>query len=239
MRKWRAVVFDLDDTLYPERDFVLGGFDAVARWAEAHLGIQRDKGYADLCVLHKSGVRGDTFNRWLEAYNIVAEPLMAQLVQAYREHSPRLKLFPEALGLLSRLGRGHRLGLVSDGYLDVQQRKLDALGIRHLFDAVVFSDEWGRQAWKPSVKPFLTVLQRLDVVATSTVYVADNPLRDFLGARQVGILAVQVLRRGGEYAHESAPTLQHAANLVVNDLSELERLLDSAPDGTSCRGALR
>ena len=39
MSRLEAVVFDLDDTLYPEADYVLSGFQAVADWAEVHLGI--------------------------------------------------------------------------------------------------------------------------------------------------------------------------------------------------------
>ena len=225
MNNWQAIVFDLDDTLYPEREFVLSGFRAVAQWAETHLGIQHDQGYADLCALYESGMRGDTFNRWLAAQGLTDEALIPQLVQVYRQHLPRLTPFPEAPDLLARLHRRYRLGLVSDGYLDVQQRKLVALGLEPYFDAVVLSDEWGRDAWKPSIKPFRAILQQLEVAAASAIYVADNPLKDFLGARQVGIFTVRIQRPDGEYARLTPPTPQHASDHTITDLTELERLL--------------
>ncbi len=56
----RAVVFDLDDTLYPERAYVLSGFHAVAAWAEEQLKIPRRLGFAELRQLFEDGVRGNT-----------------------------------------------------------------------------------------------------------------------------------------------------------------------------------
>ena len=229
MSGWRAVVFDLDDTLYPERDFVLGGFQAAASWVETHLGVPADGGYAELRRLYESGVRGDTFNRWLEALGIEAAPIVPRLVDAYRRHQPRLEPFPEVVGVLSRLRLRLQVGLLSDGFLDVQRRKLEALNVAHLLDAVVFSDEWGREAWKPNPRPFLAILERLGVAAASTVYVADNPLKDFVGARQLGFGTVQVLRAGGEYAGVAAPTPEHAADHVARDLAECERLIAPTP----------
>lgn len=225
MNRWQAIVFDLDDTLYPESEFVLSGFRAVAEWAEKHLGIERDNGYNYLRKLYEDGVRGDTFNRWLVAHGRLDATLLAQLVKVYRQHTPRLMPFTDALMLLQRLHGRFRLGLLSDGYLDVQRGKLAALNLAHYFDAIVFSDEWGRQAWKPSVIPFQVVLHRLELPPASVIYVADNPLKDFLGARQVGMFTVRIQRPGGEYAHLEPPTQQHAPDETIHNLTELEKLL--------------
>lgn len=225
MSRWQAIVFDLDDTLYPERDYVLSGFRAVAAWAEEHLGIQAGQGFAELKCLLEQGVRGDTFNRWLAAHDLVNDSLVQQLIQVYREHEPVLKPFPEVPALLDLLHRRYRLGLISDGYLVVQRCKLAALGLAHHFDAIVFSDEWGREAWKPNIWPFQVVLKWLGVVVFRTVYVADNPLKDFLGARQVGIFTIWVRRPGGEYTHLNPPTDRHAADLIVDSLNGFEQAL--------------
>ena len=68
MPAWQAIVFDLDDTLYPERAYVLSGFRAVAAWAAGELGLPVTQGFAELRRLFDDGVRGDTFNRWLESH---------------------------------------------------------------------------------------------------------------------------------------------------------------------------
>ena len=127
--------------------------------------------------------------------------------------------------MLETLHRHYKLGLVSDGFLDVQRRKLVALGLGHYFDAIVFSDEWGRDAWKPSTKPFEVVLQQLKVHAAISVYVADNPVKDFVGARRIGMLTIQVRRLQGEHMDVKPPTAQHAPDLTITSLAELEKVL--------------
>ena len=180
IRALPAVVFDLDDTLYPEHDYVLSGFQAVSRWSAENLGIDADTAFDELAEFHRAGVRGDTFDRWLHKHGLRAETWTLQLVDVYREHKPRLACFPEVPAVLAELRKSYSIGLVSDGYLEVQRRKLEGLGLFTSFDAIVFSDELGRDAWKPSTRPFREILRRLRVDAHQAVYVADNPLKDFL-----------------------------------------------------------
>lgn len=222
----RTVVFDLDDTLYPERDYVLSGFRAVAAWADQHLGIAAESGFAELEALFLQGVRGATFDRWLSTHGVAPQAYIPQLVGVYRDHQPRLRCFPEVPDLLRSLQQRYRLGLLSDGYLGVQQRKLEALGLRHHFAAVLFTDELGRQAWKPSPQGFQALLDRLDVTGPQAVYVADNPLKDFIGARRCGLATIRVAWQSGEYGHLQPATPDHAADVTVTSLAMLkERLL--------------
>lgn len=220
--RWQAVIFDLDDTLYPERSFVLSGFRAVAAWLTETQAVA--DGYAELAALYESGVRGDTFDRWLAGRGLPAS-LAPQMVQVYRAHRPAIRPFPGVPDLLARLLPRCRLGLISDGYLAVQQGKLAALGLAGCFDAVVFSDAWGRAAWKPSTRPFEAALAQLDVAAAGAVYVADNASKDFLGARQLGMAAIWLRRPEGEYAHLAPPTPAHAPDLTIASLDELEPIL--------------
>ena len=222
--RWRAVVFDMDDTLYPERQFVLSGFRAVANWLEPRAGLPADQCFAELQLLYASGVRGDTFDRWLTGHGLPAT-WAPDMVEVYREHDPLLDPFPGVTELLARLRVTCRLGLLSDGYLAVQRRKLAALGLADQFDAVVFSDAWGRAAWKPSTRPFLEALALLDTPAATAVYVADNPAKDFLGARQIGMGTIWLRRPAGEYAHLEPPSPAHAPDLIVASLDELESIL--------------
>ena len=215
----------MDDTLYPERDFVLSGFQAVAVWAEAALGIDQTEGYALLARLFNEGVRGDTFNRWLAAW-AVPEPAWAlpQMVAVYREHEPEIRPFPEIPALLAQLRHTYRLGLLSDGYLAVQQRKLAALGLAACFDVIVFSDEWGRENWKPAARPYKAVLDGLAVEAAAAVYIADNPAKDFLGARQAGMKSIRLRYREGVYADKEASSPAYRPDCEVEDVAGLVHL---------------
>src|SRR5918996_433557 len=61
----RAVVFDLDDTLYSERDYAISGFRAVASWAAGHFGTAAGLTHAEFVAIFDGDGRYDTFDRWL------------------------------------------------------------------------------------------------------------------------------------------------------------------------------
>lgn len=222
MTKLEAVIFDLDDTLYPEHAFVRSGFQAVAIWSEVHLGIPQMQGLAELTDLFDAGYRGNTFDIWLEKHGRRHDGVVADLVKVYREHIPTIAPYPEAITLLSRLKKGYKLGLISDGYLAVQRRKFGSLALADYFDVVVFSDEWGRDAWKPDCRPFAEALERLGVVAPSrTVYVGDNPRKDFYGARQLGMKTIRFRHSGGVYFGEEPASVDYAPDVSVFSLDNV------------------
>ena len=100
-------------------------------------------------------------------------------------------------GILRELGGRYRLGLLSDGYLGVQQRKLAALRPVGYFRSIVFTDSCGRESWKLSQKPFDEIANLLSLEPSRIVYVADNPL----GACESGIFTVRRRRQDSEYGH--------------------------------------
>jgi putative hydrolase of the HAD superfamily len=221
----QAVVFDLDDTLYPEEDYVLSGFRAVADWGEAHLEIPAQQGYLELETMFRSGVRGDTFDRWLAGHGVDSDGARGELVRTYREHEPRIEPFAEARPLLERLGRRHKLALLSDGHAGAQNAKLDALGLRDAFAAVVLTDELEGDAWKPSPRGFEVLLEQLGVSPGDAAYVSDNPAKDFVAAREAGLRSVRVRREGGIYAALEPESAHHAPDVEIGGLDEVEDAL--------------
>lgn len=127
--------------------------------------------------------------------------------------------------MLARLKSVVRLGIVSDGYLEVQQRKVAALGIATLFDAIVFSDQWGREFWKPHLRAYETALERLHVEGSDAVYVADNPAKDFIGAKALGLWTVQLSHPDSLYAAIAPPSPRHAPHATIASILDIEALL--------------
>jgi len=224
----KAIVFDLDDTLYPERQYALSGFAAVADWAEASLGIPKEQGYAELEAYFDNGVRGDTFNRWLEAHGLEPDKWMREMVECYRDHSPSLEPYPEAHAVLNSLSGRYRLGLITQGHKPGQQRKLSALGLKDVFEAVVILGEEDRQDWKPSQAPFERLLDQLDLAGSQAAYIGDNPLKDFVGARRLGMLTIWVRRPAGEHVNDVPPGPEYLADIDLPDLMALENALEGA-----------
>jgi len=225
--KRTALVFDLDDTLYAEREFVLSGFAAVDRWLQQKHGIM-GFGSAAGGVFH-SGLRGRTFDEALGKLGICdVAGLVPELVEIYRGHKPQLTLFADAQWAIERF-RGHcKLGLITDGYAETQRNKVAALGIGGMFDCVIYTDDLGRQNWKPSPVAFHAMMERLGVTGEECIYVGDNPTKDFLAPNGLGWLTVMISREGGEYAQvaKEAAMPNYKAKRVISSLCELDELLE-------------
>lgn len=224
MRRWKAVVFDLDDTLYPEREFVRGGMRAAAAWAQRTLATDADEAFGELWGSFEAGARGDTFNRWLAQRGAGTEANVAGMVSAYRHHRPDLSPYPDVLPVLEGLRGGHRLGLITEGVTSVQQAKIEALGLQDLLPEQVILGEDLRGEWKPSRRPFDRWLEGKGLRPGEVVYVGDNPAKDFLGARRGGWSSVRVRRPDGLHAAEEPAGPEAAPDFEMEDLTRLAAL---------------
>jgi len=195
-----AAVFDLDDTLYPEADFVRGGLAAAA----VALGVP-EGGAVFLDVLRTEGPF-HLFDRGLERLGIERTPeAIRTLVRAFRAHEAPLRPFPGVRPMLARLrAAGVRTALVTDGWLDVQRRKVEALGLAAAVDTIVFTaDVAGRPAPKPDPAAFLLVAERLGAAGAAIAMVGDRPDRDFPAPDALGWRTLRARHPGGY--HRDAP----------------------------------
>ena len=211
----RAVAFDLDDTLYPETQFVFGGYRAVAATVRRRHGFDI---YAELADRFARGERGDLFTPVLRGhFDAVREEEIQELVRVYRTHRPELRPYDDVVPTFEALrAAGLPLALISDGRLDVQRRKLEATGLAPWFAAVVFPDQWGREFWKPHPRPFEECARLLRLTPPDLAYVGDNPAKDFSGARALGFRTVRIRRSDGLHravdadpAHDADVTIDH------------------------------
>lgn len=221
-----TLVFDLDDTLYPESDYVFSGFAAAGDWLREQHAVE---GFSMMAgALFQAGRRGKIFDEALPRVGLAARPdLVAGLVAAYRGHEPRLTLFPDAATIIEWAGARFRLALITDGYAAVQKRKIHALGLESYIGCRVVTDELGREFWKPSSLPFSRVMTHFPGPRDGYVYVADNPRKDFIGARQLGWRTVRVRRPQGEHA-AYRPEPGEEADTEVTNLLSLQALLKPA-----------
>jgi putative hydrolase of the HAD superfamily len=215
-----VVVFDLDDTLYLERDFVRSGFAAVDAWLAQHHDIGDFQAHA--WELFLAGRRGDVFGRVLPMVGLVPRPpLIRRLVEVYREHSPQIRLEPAAAGLLAALRGRCRLALLTDGYHDTQRRKITALALEAWCDPVVCTDQWGRADWKPSPRGFLHIQRAFETAPERCIYVGDNPAKDFRAPKALGWRTLRVRHPLGEHAGADATSPLDLADCTVTGLGEV------------------
>jgi len=211
-----AVTVDLDDTLYPQAAFLDGAWEAVAD-AGCDAGIDRGRLLAALLAECARGSdRGSIIDR---AVAHVGAPAVSvpPLVAAFRTYAPpTLPPYPGALEALARLRALVPVACVTDGDPTIQRAKLGALGLERGFDAVVVSDELGRDRRKPHPAPFLRALDLLGVEAANAVHVGDRPEKDVAGPAAAGMSAIRV--RTGEYADADVPPGCPAPLATVDDV---------------------
>ena len=231
MAKYTTVVFDLDDTLFPEREFVRSGFAAVGAWMQVERGVVGLGAAA--WRRFEAGERKRAFDDALAELGAARElGLVEKLVGIYRDHRPQIALFPEAAEVLDTLRGRYRLGLLTDGYAGTQRRKIAALGIEPLFDKIVVTDELGRENWKPSRVPFQMVMESLGCDGGECVYIGDNPKKDFLAPNELGWLTIQIRRAVGEYEKENATDIPpgYCARHRIMSLRVLPELLERSQE---------
>ncbi|WP_426170239.1 HAD family hydrolase [Sandarakinorhabdus sp. DWP1-3-1] len=221
-----VIVFDLDDTLYLERDFVSSGFAAVAAWLRDRQGVEGFAARAE--KVFAAGERRHVFNVVLRQLGLPAT-LVADMVDVYRDHVPTIALAADAARFLARDGR--RRALVSDGYLRTQANKVAALGLEDAgFAPIVLTDRWGRACWKPHRRGFDHVAAHFGVTGAEMVYVADNPAKDFVAPRALGWHSVQIVRQAGIHpADVRGAVLADLAILSLDDLDDALLELQERP----------
>ena len=123
-----CIVFDLDDTLYLERDYVRSGFNAVGRWADTALGLGDCAERAWRAF--EAGVRGTTFQVVLtEAGCTPDTAVIDEMVRVYRNHSPVISLPADSLHCLQELRKYAVFAVITDGPADSQQAKCRSLSL--------------------------------------------------------------------------------------------------------------
>jgi putative hydrolase of the HAD superfamily len=202
-----ALAFDLDNTLYDHAQFVRGAHADVAAAVAETAGIDPELFFTRIHGdwLRLTSRANTIFADALRDFGVFSPQLEARLVTAYREHQPSLEPYPGVTASLERArAAGLLLGLLTDGQVAVQNRKIEALGLGGWFDAVVITGEFGPGFSKPHPRGFELLAQRLGMHPASMIYIGDNPLVDFAPAKRLGMRTLRV--RTAEYLRETTGT---------------------------------
>ncbi len=225
-----AVLFDLDDTLYPELTFVHGGLRAAADRLGRRTGQARERLFERMVAIHEADGRGRIFDTLVAEIAAQDPVLVPLLIFAYRSHEPRIAVFDDVAPVLAALrNAGIRLGLVTDGLASVQRRKVEALGLDELVDVVVPTSELGPGVDKRSPVGHLVALDILGVPPSAATYVGNDPRKDFIGARAAGMSTIRVR----DMPHEGGPPIPREswpddADRYLEHFADLTGLIDES-----------
>lgn len=209
----RGLIFDMDETLYPERQFIRSGFRAVAAEIERRFNVPAPAALRTLMGTLRAGGRSRALQALCLRYSLPPS-LVPDLVDIIREHQPRLRLPSAAVSVLALArAQGWRLGVLTNGTPAIQARKVQALGLEAKVDSVVYALECGTGGGKPEREPFEVVRAHLGTAPGSTVVVGDDPWSDIAGARAAGLRTVLLRPEPDSFAS--------GADRVVTSLDEV------------------
>jgi putative hydrolase of the HAD superfamily len=222
-----TVVFDLDDTLYDEIEYCKSGFRAVAEFlAELSEALPAESIFAALWKQFAAGNHKNTFNAALDKLEIdYDDELIGELVNVYRNHTPKITLPQDSRDVLCKLQTKYTLALITDGYLPGQKLKVKSLGIEDFFKCIVYTEQLGREFWKPSPAGFEKIIETLKVKPENMVYIGDNEKKDFIAPNKLGFFTIQLIRPARLHTKSSAEPDGRAKH-VIHKISRLPHLLD-------------
>lgn len=210
-----AVIFDLDDLLYKEFDYVRSGY-----WAIARLVSDKDPKnvFRQMMVQYFSGqpVIDWLCNDYLEGKCNYG---LDSLLEVYRTHMPDISLSSDAITLLDNLkANGNLIGLITDGRSITQRNKIKALGLERWIDDFTISEELGYE--KPSQRAYLHFMEKFKV--EHFIYLADNYNKDFKAPNELKWRTV-VLTDNGLNVHTKKDNLD-AVYLPAETINSLKDL---------------
>lgn len=205
VEKKTAVIFDLDDTLYNECDYVRSGYKSVAKYLcdKNVLKLTMEEIVEFLYEAFEN--KKPAFDLFFEKYNMLETDIKNECISIYRNHKPAIYLSQDNLELLRRLRmQGKKIGIITDGRANGQRNKLEALGLLPLIDEYIITDELAGNAdvtkfRKPNPLAFQIMQERLGEEFDNMVYIGDNISKDFQAPINLGMMAVWYQNEKGLY----------------------------------------
>jgi putative hydrolase of the HAD superfamily len=207
----KIFVFDLDDTLYSERDFEKSGIEFV---------------YENLNIKHIS-LKTILNNRknWIEQIidGSNNQITLQMVLDIYRNHFPTIRLYKDAKVFLEKLlSQGIEMSLITDGRSITQRNKLKALGIESFFKNIVISEEVNSE--KPSEYNFRMVMY--NKLAENYIYISDNPKKDFITPNKLGWTSICLLDRGQNVHKQNfTNSIEYNPHFIIKSFDEINLII--------------
>lgn len=223
MSRHRIAVFDLDDTLYHEHDYVVSAFSYIARDLSHRYALDYD------AMVGTMMSAGNPFDNLLRYISHTATPItedVAWLVDTYRNHPPTLELSADAKRTIEMLqAHNVELAIITAGRVTSQNNKIKALGLNRIVkpENIIVSE--AVEGDKLSGKPFELLVAQAGPDNEYT-YIGDNPAKDFVWPNRHNWTTIALADTSGINIHrqewDKFPAINRPRHIVDN-------LLDIVP----------
>lgn len=210
----KAVIFDLDNTLYDESLYFLKVFEKFAQIHNLDFKLFENI-FDDKFRLNSK----DIFTDILEKIDFYSKENQNQLFEIYKNINCNLKLYKEAYDLIDYLNsQSINIAILTNGVLEAQKNKVRVLNIEKITNKIVYAREFGKEFEKPNEKPFLETLKLLNIENKDAIFVGDHPNTDIVGATKVGIKALR-------FMNGYASNIEFKYNHNINSLIDVKKYL--------------
>jgi putative hydrolase of the HAD superfamily len=226
--KTKCILFGIDDVLYDASlQMSTARINALKAMIEAGLPTDVETAYRMLqdVVKERGSDYNKHFDKLLERLGLKWNPrVIAAGVATYRETSSvYLKPYEDTFPTLLKLREtGYKIGVSSEGRAVKQWQKLIQLGLQHMFDYVVTSEEIGSQSMKPEL--FKSVLRTFKARPEQIIFVGNKLETDISCANKVGIISVRI--RKGENRTRESESAETTPKYEIGKLSEIFKVID-------------
>lgn len=193
MEGMEVLLFDMDDTLYSEKEYVRSGYLEVAK-------ILPDVKYAEEKLWHLFCEGKKAIDEYLRQENIFTQELKEKCLNIYRFNKPNIHLYAGVKEMLEELKENYGLGLITDGRPEGQRLKIEALGLQELFDEIIITDELGSsKCRKPNPMAFRRMANKFNQEYSRMCYIGDNINKDFIAPQMLGMKCIWFKNSEGLY----------------------------------------
>lgn len=196
MEGLKVVVFDLDDTLYSEKEYVRSGYRKIAE-----LFPQNENAEKTMWKFFLE--KKPAIDEFLKQEAFFSEYSKKKCVEVYRFQKPDIHLYSGVWDMLVRLKQKYKLGIITDGRPEGQRAKIDSLGLAEMFDYIIVTDELGGTEFrKPNEVAYRMLAEKFNVAFDEMCYVGDNIKKDFIAPIKLGMRSIWFQNTDGLYTEE-------------------------------------
>ena len=215
------VIFDLDDTLYERKDFVLNGLKNVSYLIHhKNKNFNKSKVFNKLKKLNFNKNKKKIFNYFLKREKI-KNINYTECINKYRYGKNKIRVYPDAIKLLKIYRK--KCYLITDGNKNMQRYKIRLLKIQKYFKKILITNNYGIKNQKPSLFCFNKIKNIENCTYKEMVYVGDNPFKDFVNCNRAGINTIRLLKGDFRKVKKKFP---EDAKYKIKSLKELSNLIN-------------
>lgn len=223
--KIKALIFDLDDTLWPVAPVIQSAERTLHNWIATQLpSVVETYSIEALRERRQALVQTDprfSYDLWALRHTLLqqvfaehgAQPDLAdEAMHVFAVARNQVNFFPDVMPALDLMKEQYVLGSISNGFADIQ-----AIGLDKHFSVSLAAHTFG--CAKPDPRIFLAMLEHLKLPAAEVMYIGDDLCLDVGGAQQVGMATAWINRR--DLAQVDVATMAFKPDLIVRNLQEL------------------